>query len=132
MKINHIAIWVKDLEQMAQFYHTYFGFSIVQKYHNASKQFTSRFLTSKEESSRIELMHKPNLLSNVEGDVSISGLAHIAISVGSKEEVERLTSLLQNEGHTIMSKPRTTGDGNDESGILDPENNNIKRTGLGS
>ncbi len=128
MKINHIAIWVKDLEQMAQFYHTYFGFSIGQKYHNASKQFTSRFLTSKEGGSRIELMHKPNLLSNIEGDVSLYGLAHIAISVGSKEEVECLTSLLEHEGYTIMSEPRTTGDGYYESVIFDPENNILEIT----
>ena len=54
MKINHIAIWVENLELMSQFYHTYFNFSISPEYHNSKKQFTSRFLSLNENSAKIK------------------------------------------------------------------------------
>lgn len=43
MKIEHLAIWVKDLEQMRAFYETYFGAITANKYHNPLKKFTSYF-----------------------------------------------------------------------------------------
>jgi lactoylglutathione lyase len=56
MKIEHIAIWVKDLENMKNFYQTYFDAKAGEKYYNAKKQFQSYFL-SFDSGCRIELMH---------------------------------------------------------------------------
>ncbi len=41
MKIEHIAIWTRDLERLARFYKTYFEANIGAKYVNASKGFES-------------------------------------------------------------------------------------------
>jgi len=56
------------------------------------------------------------------------GLAHLSLSVGAKELVDRLTQKLKSEGFAVMGEPRTTGDGYYESVILDPEGNRIEIT----
>lgn len=45
MKIEHIAIWVSNLEKMKEFYETYFEAKAGPLYHNPTKRFTSYFLT---------------------------------------------------------------------------------------
>ncbi|MBQ4913285.1 VOC family protein [Maribacter sp. MMG018] len=127
MKIEHIAIWVKDLELMRNFYEKYFNAIAGELYHNPQKEFTSYFLGFKE-GVRLELMHKPTVFKSLEGSSDLLGLAHFAISVGTKEKVDALTEQLRNDGFTVEGNPRTTGDGYYESIILDPEANRIEIT----
>ena len=56
------------------------------------------------------------------------GFAHLSFSVGSKEDVDRLTQKMSDEGISIVGEPRTTGDGYYESVVLDPEGNRIEIT----
>jgi len=126
MKIEHLAIWVKDLEAMKRFYEKYFQAKAGEKYHNAKKNFTSYFL-SFTEGCRLELMHKPDVSDNLNKDQYI-GIIHFAISVGSKEKVDDLTEELRQAKYSIVGKPRTTGDGYYESVVLDPESNRIEIT----
>jgi lactoylglutathione lyase len=56
------------------------------------------------------------------------GYAHLAFSVGSREQVDRLTEQLETDGYRIASQPRTTGDGYYESVILDPDGNQVEIT----
>ncbi|MBS1506667.1 MAG: VOC family protein [Bacteroidetes bacterium] len=125
MKIEHLAIWVSDLEKMKEFYGTYFDGRAGEKYFNPKKEFESYFL-SFDEGARIELMRKSGI--NKTNQEEIIGLAHIAISVGSKSAVDQLTERLRSDGFTITGEPRTTGDGYYESVILDPEGNRIEIT----
>lgn len=128
MKIEHIAFWVQDLERVKAFYEMYFGAISNEKYHNPAKNFQSYFLSFKE-GARIELMHKPDVqgVSQTYENQRL-GVVHLAISVGSKEKVDSLTSQLKNDGFQVVGQPRTTGDGYYESVILDPENNIIEIT----
>ena len=41
MKIEHIAIWTKQLEVLKRFYEDYFGVTSNQKYYNPTKGFSS-------------------------------------------------------------------------------------------
>lgn len=128
MKIEHIAIWVKDLEQMRAFYERYFGATANSKYHNPTKNFQSYFL-SFEDGCRIELMHKPDLFERGQLYSSQSfGIVHLAISVGSKLLVDELISKLASDGYEVVGQPRTTGDGYYEGIVLDPEGNIIEIT----
>lgn len=54
------------------------------------------------------------------------GLIHMAISVGSIEKVNQLTTTLRNGGYMVVSEPRYTGDGYYESCILDTDGNRIE------
>ena len=192
MKIEHIAIWVKDIDRVCEFYRKYFGGVVHPLYHNPTKQFTSRFI-SFDDGARLEVMHRPdiNVEQNVgtvtslqsdthrsanekmraffrfltsavfhvkqlqteeaagnsftdisevqqvgsEGANTIAkpdtqhlGFTHLSFSVGSKEEVDRLTQQMSSEGIPVVGQPRTTGDGYYESVVLDPEGNRIEIT----
>jgi len=127
MKIEHIAIWVRDLEGMKNFYANYFGARASNEYHNPNKAFSSYFL-SFADGPRMELMYNPVIAEKPnDGEVRM-GLIHFAISVGSRKRVDDITELLRQSGYTIQGEPRTTGDGYYESVVLDPEENRIEIT----
>ncbi|WP_437373346.1 VOC family protein [Maribacter litoralis] len=126
MRIEHIAIWVMNLEEMRKFYVTYFNAVAGEKYHNPAKEFTSYFL-SFIGGARLEIMHTPSInKSNYREEHT--GLIHFAMSIGSKAQVDLLTEKLREDGFTIAGEPRTTGDGYYESVVLDPEGNQIEIT----
>lgn len=128
MKIEHIAIWVKDLERMRRFYETYFQAKAGEKYLNPQKKFQSYFL-SFDDGCRLELMHKPEIPENQnDTETQYVGIIHLAIATGSEDQVNYLTETLRNDGFTIAGEPRRTGDGYYESVVLDPEGNRIEIT----
>jgi lactoylglutathione lyase len=125
IKIEHIAIWVKDLDVSANFYAKFFDAKIGILYHNPKTNFSSRFIAF-ESGTRIEIMTRPDITENTVNNAF--GYTHIALSVGSTDEVDRLTTFLSKNGVTILSQPRTTGDGYYESKIADPDGNEIEIT----
>ena len=155
MKIEHVAIWVKNIDRVCEFYRKYFGGVVQPLYHNPAKQFTSRFIIF-EDGARLEIMHRPDpnislgssapmqpytsrssgkkirsvshLMKSNMFHVEHIGYAHICFSVGSKEKVNRLTQKMANECVIIIKQPRVTGDGYYESVVLDPEGNRIEIT----
>ena len=128
MSINHIAIWVKNLERMRLFYETYFGAKSSEIYTNVTKEYSSYFLTF-DGTTKLELMHRPSITDSLNNpNKQYIGLIHIAISVGSEEKVTSLTNRLAGDGYEVLDGPRYTGDGYFESTILDPEKNRIEIT----
>lgn len=127
MKIEHMAIWTVDIERLRTFYETYFGAASSARYVNAAKQFESYFL-SFPEGARLEIMHSPRIQAREQGDLQWAGYAHLAFSVGSREQVDALTRRLQNDGYRLLDGPRVTGDGYYESLFLDPDGNRIEIT----
>ncbi|WP_414042626.1 VOC family protein [Macrococcus sp. EM39E] len=126
MKIEHIAMYVKDLEQMKDFYCHYFNGKANDKYHNPNTGLETYFITF-EEGARLELMARPGVTESSE-DLWVYGLTHLAMSVGDKEMVDTLTNTLIEAGCEHISGPRTTGDGYYESCVKDPEGNQIEIT----
>ena len=123
MNIDHIAIWTDNLENEKDFFLKYFSCTASHKYSNPLKRFSSYFITF-EGGARIELMHRENISADRTGETL--GLAHFAVDVGSRENVDVLTQLFERDGLIITSHPRITGDGYYESVILDPEKNVIE------
>ena len=126
MKLEHVAIWVKDLEAAKEIFIKYFGAKPNEGYHNEKTGFCSYFL-SFEDGARLEIMSSP-LFEECEKSVYRSGYAHVAISLGSKEAVDELSERFKAEGFEILSGPRTTGDGYYESAIIGFEGNLIEIT----
>jgi lactoylglutathione lyase len=123
MQIEHLALWVRDLEGMRDFYLKYFDTTSGEKYVNPAKQFTAYFILFGEDKTRLELMTCPDITS-IDGKRGFNmGLAHFTISVGGKDQVNALTERLRKDNYTIFGEPRTTGDGYYESVVLDPEGN---------
>ena len=110
---------------MRDFYTTYFGAKSNDLYHNKKTEFKSYFLSFDDE-TRLEIMTRPDIAERTAKDDF--GYAHLAMSVGTKEQVDDLTNLLAQEGFEIVGQPRTTGDGYYESVVLDPDGNNVEIT----
>lgn len=126
MKIEHIALYVNDLEGARDFFVQYFGAHSNEGYHNQTTDFRSYFL-SFDDGSRLEIMTKPDLTDS--GDfLNRFGYAHLAFSAGSKEAVDTLTARMKADGYPVLSGPRTTGDGYYESCVLGFEGNLIELT----
>ena len=127
-RIEHVALWARDLERLAAFYAKYFGAEVGPKYTNAAKGFESRFL-SFGSGARLELMQTSQLhpAEHAPGAQRM-GLTHLAVSLGSRERVDELTSTLNADGFRVVDGPRQTGDGYYESVILDPDGNRIELT----
>lgn len=126
MRIEHFAMYVLDLERVRDFFVRYCNAVPNELYHNKQTGFKSYFL-SFDDSTRLEIMTRPELIEK-EASHLRCGYIHIAISVGSKDEVNALTEKLRNDGYEVVSGPRTTGDGCYESCIIGPENNLIEIT----
>ena len=124
MIINHIALYVNDLERMKLFYEKYFNAKSNNMYHNQKTGLKTYFLEFNN-GCRIEIMTKENL-NKVTKELNNIGYIHIAFSVGSKEKVDELTKIFESDGYKVISQPRITGDGYYESCIIDPENNQIE------
>ena len=116
MKIEHIALYVKDLETARSFFVKYLGAKSNEGYHNLKTGFRSYFL-SFDDGARLEIMNKPEM-PDFPKEFARTGYAHIAFSVGSKEKVDALTAELKTDGYEVVSGPRTTGDGYYESCII--------------
>jgi lactoylglutathione lyase len=127
VRIEHIAIWTGNLERLRDFYVAYFGGAPNRKYVNGSKGFESYFVTF-DGGTRLELMRVPELAASDPEGTRRAGLAHFAVSLGSRKAVTELTERLEREGHRIASAPRVTGDGYFESSVLDPDGNRIEIT----
>ena len=60
MRIEHIAMYVNDLERAKGFFCRYFGAVPGDDYHNKKTDFRSCFL-SFSDGARLEIMNKPNM-----------------------------------------------------------------------
>ncbi len=126
MRIEHIALYVKDLEAARDFFVTYLGGHSNDGYHNTSTDFRSFFI-SFDDGARLEIMTKPEMV-DAEKTLNRTGYAHVAFSVGNKKRVDELTDRLRADGFSVISGPRTTGDGYYESCIVAIEGNQIEIT----
>ena len=70
MKLEHVALWVKDLEGAKDFFIKYFGAFSNEGYHNEKTGFRSYFL-SFDDGARLEIMSSP--LFKAEGFEILSG-----------------------------------------------------------
>lgn len=126
MKIEHIAMYVNNLEATREFFQKYLSAESNDGYHNKKTDFKSYFLTF-DDGVRLEIMNKP-FMENEEKTLQRTGYIHVAFSVGSKEKVDSITETLKTDGYEIISGPRMTGDGYYESCIMGIEGNLIEIT----
>ncbi len=126
MRIEHIAMYVNNLETARDFFVKYLGGVSNDGYHNKTTGFSSYFV-SFDYGARLEIMKKPQMVAP-EKPLNRTGYVHLAFSVGSKEKVDELTEQFRRDGYEVISGPRTTGDGYYESCIIAIEGNQIELT----
>ncbi|MDD6317731.1 MAG: VOC family protein [Succinatimonas hippei] len=126
MVIEHIAMYVNELERTREFFTDYFGAKAGALYFNQKTGLRSYFL-SFDQGSRLEIMTRPGLEDPKKHHVR-TGYIHIAFKLGSKEKVDELTARMRHDGYEILSGPRVTGDGYYESSVVAIEGNLIEIT----
>ena len=127
MRIDHAALFCRNLEQMRQFFIDYFDARSNEQYHNPRTGLRTYILSFTEGSTRLELMQRPDVQDADPSQPAI-GYVHLSFAVGSRKGVDLLTRRLAADGYTVTSGPRTTGDGYYESSILGPEGIQIEIT----
>lgn len=126
MKIEHVALWTTNLEELKGFYEKYFGGCAGARYVNPELSFASYFLTFPE-GAKLEIMQVPDVVPRpYDHSARVTGLTHLAFAVNSKDEVDALTRVLQNDGYQMEKMPRMTGDGFYESAVFDPDGNIVE------
>ncbi len=126
MKIDHVALYVLELEKAKEFFTHYFGARSNQLYHNPRTGLKTYFL-SFDNGARLEIMQRPEVAASQFNQYR-TGYIHVAFKLGSKEAVDQLTKQLESDGYKVISGPRTTGDGYYESCIKGFEDNIIELT----
>ena len=150
MRIDHAALFCRDLEQMRQFFIDYFDARSNEQYHNPRTGLRTYILSFTEGSTRLELMQRTEQrepssslewpsrdgrrqsqrpdVQDADPSQPAIGYVHLSFAVGSRKGVDLLTRRLAADGYTVTSGPRTTGDGYYESSILGPEGIQIEVT----
>ena len=126
MRIEHIAMYVDDLEGARDFFIQYFEAESNEIYRNQKTGFSSYFLTF-QGGARLELMNRPDMEDSQKLPLR-TGYIHLAFSAGSREAVDALTERLKADGYEVVSGPRITGDGYYESCVAGFEGNLIEIT----
>lgn len=127
-RIEHIALWTRDIGQLRDFYVQYSGARVGSAYRNDARDFDSCFLEF-DGGARLEIMRSGRLdIVDAAAGAQRFGLTHVAIAVGSESEVDALTRRLAAAGHPVLDGPRRTGDGYYESVVLDPDGNRVEVT----
>ena len=94
MKLDHVALYVKDLETVRTFFMRYFNAVSNEMYHNPKTGLKTYFL-SFPDGGRLEIMSRPDVVACDDGNLR-TGYAHVSFSTERKEEVDRLTEILRN------------------------------------
>jgi lactoylglutathione lyase len=120
MRIDHAALFCKDMEGMRRFFLDHFEARSNELYHNPKTGLKTYILSFPDGDARLEIMSRPDTVGIDPAQRNI-GFIHLSFAVGSKEAVDAKTEELRNDGYAVTSGPRTTGDGYYESCVLGPE-----------
>lgn len=125
MKLAHVALWTRDLDEAASFWEACFQATVGAPYHSKRRPgFVSRFATLPG-GLRVELMAGP-WIEAANADEH-RGWDHIAISLGSREAVDDFAARSRERGH-LHAEPRETGDGFYEAIVRAPDGTRIEVT----
>ena len=86
MTVEHIAMYVNDLEKAKDFFLCFLGGTSNDGYHNPKTGFRSYFI-SFDGGARLELMNRPDMRDDEKSQYR-TGYAHVACSLGSREQVD--------------------------------------------
>ena len=102
MTLEHVAIWTNRLEQLKDFYFTYFDGIPDEKYVNDQTKFESYFLTFAS-GARLEIMQMPAIPPNLNDTIKTQhqGIIHLAFGVDTLEEVDNKAKQLVKDGFPI-------------------------------
>lgn len=124
--IDHVALYVEDLDAVCAFYRDYLDAEVDGGYHNPRTGLRTHFLTFGD-GARLEVMTRPG--QDEEPSPRRRGFIHVAFNLESRVAVDGLVARLVADGVEIVNGPRVTGDGYYEAVTVDPEGNLVELVG---
>ena len=125
VRIEHVGVWVRDIDTVAAFYARYFGARIGERYQNPRKGFESRFLEF-DSGARLELMTRMDV-QRARGGASSWASRTWRIAVGGRGRGGCAGgALAARRACRPIDGPRRTGDGYYECVVRDPEGNRVE------
>ncbi len=95
ISIDYVAAYVEDLEKAKEFFIRYFDAIPNTMYHNPTTGSKTYFL-SFDIGAKLEIMTRPGVISTATEGYRV-GYVHLAFSLGSREEVDKVTYRLEND-----------------------------------
>lgn len=123
MFMHHVSLCTTNLEEMVAFYKKYFG-AVEHTVYENPKTGVQIYTLQFDKGVLLEIMTRPGCV--IKPPERGTGYTHIAMSTGGRDEVDFITGRLEDDGHTIVSAPRITGEGYYESTVQDPDGNWIE------
>lgn len=124
VRLEHVAVWTPDVDRLVAFYTRWLAAQAGPPYRNPRTGLHTVFLTWPDCPTRLEVMARPDVSLPSAGPRL--GYAHLALTVGPPEEVDRMTRELAAAEVRIAGQPRWTGDGYYEAVLLDPDGNPVE------
>lgn len=137
--IDHVAIWVTDLDGARDFYSHWFNGHSNGLYENPRTGLRTYILhfadgPREERRTRLELMSRPDVTARAGSAEQRAGAAerigpgwaHVSFSLPGRDDVDRLAADMTEAGVRLVDGPRQTGDGYYEAVVLDPEGNRVE------
>jgi len=124
MKIAHVALWTRHPEAQQQFWRGMFNAQSGERYQSHNRPGFASYFLRLEQGATVELMTLSDLDDGQPGR-EVTGWAHIAISVGDEQQVDKMAARAAEKG-ILVAAPRRTGDGFYEAIIRDPDGNLIE------
>ncbi len=123
MRIDHIALFTGQPENMLAFYKTYFN-AVEHSTHFSERTGWRIWVLEFDKGSHLEIISTPGYVQRP--PERTSGYGHIALNAGGHEEIDFLTERLADDGYSIVSTPHITSEGHYESCVMDPDGNWIE------
>ncbi len=116
MKLHHVALTVKNLEESRKFYEDYFSASVVKEFTRPDLKGKAVFLEVG--SAQLELWEFSDGKENKDSlkDLKIAGIRHIAFEV---ENLDKASAELRAKG-LVISEPQLGGSGHCYAFTQDP------------
>ncbi len=124
--VEHLAIYVRDLEVSSRWYGQWFGAHASTRYDSRNQPGLSTvFVAFPGGGARIELMTHPAMSPRPDGPRA-AGYAHLAMRLGSRDAVDALVARMRDASVPVRGGPRETGDGYYEAVVEDPDGNLVE------
>ncbi len=125
MKMDHVAIVTGNAEAMKEFYENCFETTRTIRWTDGT---VLLYFIEFSNGVKLELEQREAPVT-VERDVENTlGLAHLAIQVDTKEELDEITERLRKKGIPMRSGPTAYGEDFYESSFWDPDGNVVELT----
>lgn len=124
MRIEHVSMYVSDLEGMKDFYCRFFHANSSELQHHSKTGMKTYFLVF-DTGARLKLMYQVERQFDLHKQIR-TGYSNLSFQVKNKEEIDQIVEKLKKGKFEILSGPKINADGTYECCFKDSEFNQVE------